>query len=87
MRQTGMPAAEAIDGTSGGTITTIPTPMLKVRHISSRWTPPACWMAVKIGGTVQRGALDGRGEPFREHARHVVDHAAAGDVRHGADRR
>ena len=41
MRQTGIPAAEAISGTSGGTITTMPTPMLKVRHISSRCTPPA----------------------------------------------
>src|SRR5580704_3980166 len=50
MRQTGIPAALSIGGASAGTMTTIPTPMLNVRHISSRWIPPAFWSASKMGG-------------------------------------
>ena len=80
-----MPAAESIGGASAGTITTIPTPMLKVRHISSRWMPPAFWSASKIARNGPCGTVDGGGKALGEHPGHVVDHAAAGDVGHGVD--
>ena len=86
MRHTGTPAAlVTASACSRGTAITMPTPMLKVRHISSAMTPPARSIAVKSAGTSQRGAVDHRAEAGGQHAGDVLDEAAAGDVRHGAD--
>ena len=66
---------------SAGTITTIPTPMLNVRHMSSGSMPPSRCRAWKIDGTSHAPRSSSTPRPAGRTAGDVLYKAAACDVR------
>ena len=79
-------AQEVGDGAGPeGTIATIPTPMLKVRHISSGSIPPSRCRAPKSGGTCPGRTVKLHTKAGRQDAGDVAYEPAARDVRKTAD--
>ena len=71
---------------SGATTTAMPMPQLNTRCISSSATLPWRCSQSKIGGRVHAERARRACRPVGQHARHVLEQAAAGDVRHALDR-
>ena len=70
---------------SGATTTTMPTPMLKVRNISSSATAAALLDQAEEGRHLPGAAADARAQALGQDARDVAGEAAARDVGEGAD--
>ena len=76
-------------GVVGASTTAImPMPQLKVRAISASATPPArCEPARRPAAAARRAASISAAQALGQHARHVLDQAAAGDVGQRLDAR
>ena len=65
----------------------MPRPLLKVRSISAWPIFPRRAIRSKIGGTGQLPRSTTASIACRHHARQILDHSAAGDIREAANRK